>query len=297
MLIPVPEPLAPIATPSAAAGVSAGEGRRFQRGILVGVVMVVLGIGIGVGLGLKYLVPAVPVPQHEPVFAALPTASKEATTTAPFPPPPPAVSPVPPPPVVPDTPRSDVAKAADEAYQKGRQALQRDDLMNAIAAFSEAIRLEPKFAAAYGWRGVCYLRKGDRQTALADLDEAISLNGDDPEPRLCRAEVLIRENKHLEAITECEAVLQLDGKRVEAYFLKGRCQAALRRWHDATATYTDLIRINPKNAAAYARVPRHTTKRQHRRPISATRMPRGLREMLADLADALGWIPGKAWLT
>ena len=47
---------------------------------------------------------------------------------------------------------------------------EKGDLDRAIADFSEAIRLDPKFAAAYFNRGNAYDDKGDDAKALADLD-------------------------------------------------------------------------------------------------------------------------------
>lgn len=46
----------------------------------------------------------------------------------------------------------------------------------AIADYTEAIRLNPEFAAAFHNRGETWLNKGEFDKALADLTEAIRLN-------------------------------------------------------------------------------------------------------------------------
>jgi len=51
----------------------------------------------------------------------------------------------------------------------------------AIADFTEAIRLDPKHADAYRFRGYSWQQKGDQDKAIADLDEAIRLD-----PRMSR---------------------------------------------------------------------------------------------------------------
>ena len=51
----------------------------------------------------------------------------------------------------------------------------------AIADFTEAIRLDPKYAEAYCNRGCAYRNKGDYDKAIADFTEAIRLN-----PKDCR---------------------------------------------------------------------------------------------------------------
>ncbi len=63
----------------------------------------------------------------------------------------------------------------------------RGELDNAIADFTETIRLNPKDAAAYGNRGVAYGQQGENDKAIADLSEAIRLAPRDPRPYAGRA--------------------------------------------------------------------------------------------------------------
>jgi tetratricopeptide (TPR) repeat protein len=87
----------------------------------------------------------------------------------------------------------------------------------AIADYTEAIRLNPKFAAAYGDRGAAYAAKGDLDKAIADATEAIRLD-----PRFAVA----YQN------------------RGAAYAVKGDLDKAI-------ADATEAIRLNPKLAQAY----------------------------------------------
>src|SRR5258708_14188921 len=50
------------------------------------------------------------------------------------------------------------------------------DIDRAIADYSEAIRLDPKYAMAFDGRGDAYRAKGDNDRASADYNEAIRLN-------------------------------------------------------------------------------------------------------------------------
>jgi len=52
----------------------------------------------------------------------------------------------------------------------------RLDLGPAIADYSKAIELDPKFAPAYNARGITYAKKGDPDRAIADFDNAIELD-------------------------------------------------------------------------------------------------------------------------
>jgi len=89
----------------------------------------------------------------------------------------------------------------------------------AIANFDEAIRLDPKIAAAYNDRGILYQAKGDYDKAIADYDEAIRI---DP--------------KNVDAYNEvawlratCPQASLRDGKKAVEYATKA-CE--LSNWKD-----------------------------------------------------------------
>ncbi len=57
---------------------------------------------------------------------------------------------------------------------------QRGDVESAIADYTEALRLNPKYVEALINRGRCLSKKGDCEKAIADLCEAIRLNQKNP---------------------------------------------------------------------------------------------------------------------
>ena len=67
---------------------------------------------------------------------------------------------------------SQSSKEAKEAELKGEAAMKSGDLDAAIANFSEAIRLNPNCAVAYGNRGFAHENMGKFDAAKADYDEA-----------------------------------------------------------------------------------------------------------------------------
>ena len=67
-------------------------------------------------------------------------------------------------------------KSAKEAIEKGTALLDKGNYDKAIAAFSEAIRLDPKDARAYYNRARAFGLKGDPNKAITDSDEAIRLD-------------------------------------------------------------------------------------------------------------------------
>src|SRR6202035_3713353 len=62
----------------------------------------------------------------------------------------------------------------------------------AVADFTEAIRLNPKLSEAYAGRGFAYLRKGEPQKAITDLTEAIRLDANSQDAYYNRGLVLLQ---------------------------------------------------------------------------------------------------------
>jgi tetratricopeptide (TPR) repeat protein len=71
---------------------------------------------------------------------------------------------------------------AEEGYcRRGQEAEKRGNLKDAVAAYSEAIRLKPEYARAYIYRGCAYACSGFKQQSIADLRTATKIcfeNGD-----------------------------------------------------------------------------------------------------------------------
>jgi tetratricopeptide (TPR) repeat protein len=100
---------------------------------------------------------------------------------------------------------------------RGEAHYAKGDYDGAIADFSEAIRLDPKFAIAFSGRGLAYSAKGDHDRAIADFNEAIRL---DPKSRI-------------------------------AFYNRGLAYDAKGDYDRAIADYTEAIRLDPKFAAAF----------------------------------------------
>ena len=68
------------------------------------------------------------------------------------------------------------SQQCDAYYNRGVAYSDKGDTDRAIADFTEAIRLDPKYANAYVNRGVAYGDKGENDRAIADYTEAIRLD-------------------------------------------------------------------------------------------------------------------------
>ena len=142
------------------------------------------------------------------------------------------------------------ADPAKDAMQKGKACFEKGDYDGAIAAFTESIRLDPKDASLYSYRGVARFYKRDYDLAIADFTEAIRL---DPKSidYSNRGAAYGCKREHEKALADFSSAIRLDpkndlafGGRAATYYDKSDCDKAI-------ADYSEAIRINPKRAKTH----------------------------------------------
>lgn len=110
-------------------------------------------------------------------------------------------------------------RTAEDWLARGERDLERDRLDLAIADFTEALKREPDLAAALYGRGHAFYTKGDYETALSDLDEAVA--------------------KGASNLGNC-------------HNLRGLCYDAMERLKPAITAFTQAIRQEPGDSVLYA---------------------------------------------
>ena len=141
--------------------------------------------------------------------------------------------------------------SAEESYHRGRECLDKKDWDQAINHYTEAIRLDPNYAAAYHNRGAAWNAKAEYDKAIADYTEAIRL---DPKFALMysnRGYAWNAKAEYDKAIADCTEAIRLDPKSAFAYNNRGAAWNAKAEYDKAIADYTEAIRLGPKDAAAY----------------------------------------------
>jgi len=88
-------------------------------------------------------------------------------------------------------------KYADAYFNRGNVYKSENNFEKAIADYSEAIRLDPKFADAYCNRGTIYGMKGDFDKASADFKAILQLS-----PNNDNAAAITNAKKNLELIRQ-----------------------------------------------------------------------------------------------
>src|SRR2546422_11430609 len=65
--------------------------------------------------------------------------------------------------------------SAEELVNLGKAEMDKGNMDDAMADFTKAISIDPKYAMAYHGRGTILLQKGDFDAAIADYNRALEL--------------------------------------------------------------------------------------------------------------------------
>ena len=121
-----------------------------------------------------------------------------------------------------------------------------------LAAYDEAIRLDPNDALAYNNRGLTYHALSRYTEALADYDAAIRRDPNLAKAYSNRGITYHALGRHAEALADSDAALRLDPNHAEAYANRGNTYYALGGHAEALADYDAALRINPNFVQVYS---------------------------------------------
>lgn len=120
----------------------------------------------------------------------------------------------------------------------------------ATADYTEAIRLDPKYAIAYNNRGLVWHDKKEYDRAIADYSEAIRL---DPKYAIAyanRGNSWFAKKEYDRAIADYTEAIRLDPKHAPAYNNRGYTWEEKGDFDRAIADYEQALKIDPNHAYA-----------------------------------------------
>lgn len=175
------------------------------------------------------------------------------------------------------------ANARDE-FSRGRDALAKNNLNDAISHFQKALAIHSHFFQAELLLGTAYMDQRDWEQAEAALNRALELKPDDPAATLALGEVYWRQKKYdqaeralldglrtddknwhghftlarlywekeevVKAAPEIGRTLQLKPDFAEAHVLAGNILLRLNQPERATVEYQEYLRLAPKGEYA-----------------------------------------------
>lgn len=141
--------------------------------------------------------------------------------------------------------------SAEDYFRRAWDKDEKGNYSDAIDDLTEAIRLNPQYAAAYYNRGLAYHAKGDLDREIADYDSAIRLNPQYTDAYNNRG-IAYRAKGNLDrAISDYDSAIRLNPQYMNAYNNRGSAYKAKGDFNRAIADYDNAIRLNPQNANAY----------------------------------------------
>ncbi len=178
-----------------------------------------------------YDLPPPPPPPPETIVASAPVVA----------PPLPAAPPpsVPPPPKVPETPQRSLAK--------GDALIGAGAFNAAIAAYEEALRLDPRFRPALMAKAAALLSLNRDAEALGTFRRLLGIEPDNETALRASANILVRQTRWREALEPIEALLRKRPNDPAALEFKGDILSKLGRRPESLAAYEGAQALDPSN--------------------------------------------------
>ena len=193
--------------------------------------------------------------------------------------------------------RTSTAEASLATMNRGNAYAAKGDRDKALRDFNEAISLDPKNAGAYVDRALIFSRKGDREAAMKDYGEAIRLNPKQWQAYFNRAADLREKGESTKAIADLTKAAELNPKFGGTYVNRAAVYIRQGELDKAMRDYNRAIEIDPKLTEAYAgRGRAHAGKKEYAEAISDMQTtlrlnPKNLEQAFNSLAWLLATCP------
>jgi len=127
--------------------------------------------------------------------------------------------------------------------------LMRDE--EALIAFEQAIRLDPKNADAYNGKGTALHDLKQYQEALIAFEQAIRLDPNFAIAYRNKGITYYNLKRYEEALIAFDQAIRLDPNFAIAYYNRGNALRDLKRYEEALTAYEQALRLDPNYALAY----------------------------------------------
>jgi tetratricopeptide (TPR) repeat protein/S1-C subfamily serine protease len=167
--------------------------------------------------------------------------------------------------------------------QRGRAYLQLDQFELALHDLNEAIRLNPKSAHAYKFRGDVNLARQEIDAAITDYQTAVKLDARQAEFHFEYAKALAAKRDHRGALRSLDAAINLAPSFADAYLRRAAAHSELGDSARSEADIRKAAELNPGLRDMEANLP--TKKENVSEPNTASAATMPVREVAAPLAQ------------
>ena len=136
-------------------------------------------------------------------------------------------------------------------FESGKRYMAKGKYREAAIQFSNALRIDSKFADAHYQLALCDLKLGADQNAYPELVRTTMFDPDNLQAQLDLGTLLLAGRQYPRAADRADFVLSKDPNNVDAHILKANTSAELHQLDDALSQITAAIKLDPRRSASY----------------------------------------------
>lgn len=147
--------------------------------------------------------------------------------------------------------RSNPSTDAREKCQEGDQFLKQQHYSQALHAYEEALRLDPRNFHAWNGKGTALYSQGNYKKAFEAYQRATEIDPDNPVVWVSAGLALNRLARYSQALVHFERAIALDPHYVAAYNGKADAQLDMNMPGEAIASYEQALSYDPNSFQAW----------------------------------------------
>jgi tetratricopeptide (TPR) repeat protein len=140
---------------------------------------------------------------------------------------------------------------AEDFFVKGVNKSRNGDYKGAVAELNQAISLNPQYVEALGERGGARYSVKDYQGAIQDFTQAIKINPNFAEAYIGRGASHFELKNYQEAVQDLTQAIKINPNFSEAYIIRGGARLYQQDYQGVVQDFTQAIKMNPNSAEAY----------------------------------------------
>lgn len=122
---------------------------------------------------------------------------------------------------------------------------------NAMIDLNKAIEIDPKLALAFERRGWVWFVNREKTKAIADFAQAVKINPADASPLLARANFWYADGVYDKSLDDLNAAIRIKPYWVEALDKRGWVWHASHEYEKAADDFSKAIRLKPNSSMSY----------------------------------------------
>jgi tetratricopeptide (TPR) repeat protein len=138
-------------------------------------------------------------------------------------------------------------ETVEEHFEHGNNLFSEEHYEQAIIEYTNAIKLDPKFAGAYYNRGVTYGKKEQYELAIADYSEAIKVYPKHADAYYSQGLTYGKKGQYDLAIADFNKVIEFSSKNANAYYNRGLSYSKKGQYDLAIADLNIVLKLSTES--------------------------------------------------